>query len=198
MAAAVVPRAGMRSVTELVAAAKAKPGRINFGSAGVGGATHMVAEKFRLAAGIDVVHVPYKGGPEAITDTVAGRISYWFPPLPTALPLVSDGRLLALGISSARRSSLMPDVPTIAEAGMPGFDFKLWFGMWAPARTPVRVIDTLEKDTGRALASPDLQERLRKLGAEPLAMTRAEFAHFVRDEIADSARIIRAAAIKPL
>jgi len=188
---------GMKTVAELIAAAKAKPGQINFGSAGTGSGTHLVAEKFRLAAGIDVVHVPYKGGPEANTDTMTGRVTYWFPPVAIALPHVNGGRLLALGVSSARRSSLLPEVPTIAEAGVGGFSDALWNGMWAPAQTPPEVVDKLAKDVARALAAPDLRERLAKLGAEPMSMTPSEFTRFVRSEIEDSTRIVKAAGIKP-
>lgn len=191
------PAAGMRSVAQLVAAAKARPGQLNFGSAGIGTGTHLVAEKFKQAAGIDVVHVPYKGGPEANVDTMTGRVTYWFPPPSIVLPHVRDGKLLALGVTSARRSDLMPEVPTIAEAGIGGFEDKIWYGMWAPAGTSADLVETLSKDVARALAAPEVRERLTKLGAEPMTMTPAEFARFVRSEIDDSARIIKAAGIKP-
>jgi tripartite-type tricarboxylate transporter receptor subunit TctC len=189
--------AGARSVAELIAAAKAKPGQIHFGSSGVGSGTHLIAEKFRLAAGIDVVHVPYKGGPEATADTIAGRVAYWFPPVSLALPHTREGRLLALGVTSARRSSLLPEVPTIAEAGVPGFDVSQWYGMWAPAGTPERMVDKLAQDISRALAAPDLRDRFNKIGIEPMAMTPSEFTRFVRSETEDSARIIKAAGIEP-
>ena len=191
------PGAGLRTVAELIAAARARPGQLNFGSAGIGTGTHLVAEKFKQAAGIDVVHVPYKGGPEANVDTMIGRVTYWFPPSGIALSHVREGKLLALGVTSARRSNLMSDVPTIAEAGVGGFEDKIWYGMWAPAGMPAGLVEKLSKDVARALAAPDLRERLAKLGAEPMIMAPAEFARFVRSEIDDSARIIKAAGIKP-
>lgn len=190
--------AGVKTVSDLIAAAKAKPGQLKFGSAGTGSGTHMVAEKFRLAAGADVVHVPNnKGGPEANADAIAGRVTYWFPPIALALPQVREGRLLALGVSSARRSSLLPDVPTIAETGLAGFEDTIWYGMWAPAATPTEVVNQLSKDVARALATPDVRDRLTKLGAEPMNMTPAEFARFVRSEIDGAVRVVKAAGIKP-
>lgn len=188
--------AGVKTVSELIAAAKVKPGQINFGSAGTGSGTHLVAEKFRVAAGIEVVHVPYRGGPEAIVDTITGRVTYWFPPVSLAWPYVRDSKLLALGVSSARRSKLLPEVPTIAEAGVAGFEDTIWWGMWAPANTPVVVVEKVAQDVTRALSAPDLRDRFTKLGAEPMDMTRAEFARFVRSEIESAARISKAAGIK--
>lgn len=191
------PAAGVRTVAELVAAAKARPGQLNFGSTGIGTGTHLVAEKFKHAAGIDVVHVPYKGGPEVNLDTITGRVTYWFPPPGIALSHIREGKLLALGVSSAQRSSLLPDVPTIAEAGVSGFEDKIWYGMWAPAGTPAGLVEKLSYDVARVLAAPDLRERLARLGAEPMIMTLGEFARFARNEMDDSARIIKTAGIKP-
>ena len=125
----VAPSAGVKTVAELIALAKQKPGQLNFGSAGTGSGTHINAEKFKLAAGIDVLHIPYKGTPEALTDTMAGRVTYFFSPISAALPNVREGRLLALGVSTAKRSAALPNVPTIAESGLPGFDYNLWVGM---------------------------------------------------------------------
>ena len=189
--------AGIKTVSDLIAAAKAKAGQLKFGSAGTGSGTHMIAEKFRLAAGIDVVHLPNKGGPEANADAIAGRVTYWFPPIAVALPQVREGRLLAVGMSSARRSSLLPDVPTIAETGLAGFEDTIWYGMWAPAATPAEVVNQLSKDVARALATPDVRDRLSKLGAEPMNMTPAEFARFVRSESDGAVRVVKAAGIKP-
>lgn len=189
--------AGVRTVAELIKAAKARPGQINYGSAGLGSGTHFAAEKFRLVAGIDVVHVPYRGGPEATTDTIAGRVAFWFPPVGIAVPYIRDGRLLALGVTSARRSGLLPEVPTLAEAGVAGFDYTFWNGLWAPARTPADVLDKIAKGVVRALGSPDLRDQFTRFGAEPMTMTPAEFARFVRSEMDDAARIAKAAGIKP-
>jgi tripartite-type tricarboxylate transporter receptor subunit TctC len=188
---------GIKSVADLVAAAKGKPGQLNFASTGLGASTHLVAEKFNVTAGIDVVHVPYKGGPEANADTMVGRVAYWFPPLAVGLPLVRSGKLIALGSSGKQRSSLLPEVPTIAEAGVGGFSELFWTGIWAPAGTPAAVVDKLALDVARALAMPDLRERLTQLGSDPMSMTQAEFARFVRNEVEGTARIAKAAGIKP-
>jgi tripartite-type tricarboxylate transporter receptor subunit TctC len=192
----VSPAVGVRTIAELVAAAKAKSGQITYGSAGTGSGTHFAAEKFRLATGIDAVHVPYKGGPEVNADVIAGRVTYWFAPIVMAAPNVRDGKLRALGVTSAQRSGHLPEVPTIAEAGLPAFDYTLWSGLWAPAGTPADLVEKLSKDAARALAEPELRERLANLGAEPMAMTPAEFAQFVRSEIEDSTRIVKAAGIR--
>jgi len=191
------PASGLRSVAQLIAAAKARPGELNYSSAGVGGGTHLAAEKFRLAVGIDVVHVPYKGGAEAVTNTIAGRNAYGFSTIPIVLTHIREGRLVALGVTSAQRLSLLPDVPTIAEAAVPGYEGAYWIGLWAPARTPADVVEKIARDASRALAAADVRERLAQLGSEPMAMTPAEFAQFVRREIEETARIARAAGIKP-
>jgi tripartite-type tricarboxylate transporter receptor subunit TctC len=192
----VAPSSGFRTVAELIAAAKAKPGQLNFGSAGTGSGTHINAEKFRLAAGIDVVHIPYKGTPEALTDTMTGRITYFFSPVSAALPHVKEGKLVALAVSTGRRSSVLPNVPTIAESGLPGFDYNLWVGMFAPAGTPADIVDKVNRDVGRALGTPEVRERLAALGAEAMVETPAEFTKFVSAEIEESAKVIRAAGIK--
>jgi len=184
------------TVAELIAQAKQKPGQLNFGSAGTGSGTHINGEKFKLAAGIDVVHIPYKGTPEALTDTMAGRVTYFFSPISAALPLVRDGKLRALAVSTARRSSALPNVPTIAEAGLPGFDYSLWVGMFAPAGTPAAVVDRIARDLHTAAQAPDVKERLASLGAEPMPMTSPEFEQFVESEIVESAKVIKAAGIR--
>jgi tripartite-type tricarboxylate transporter receptor subunit TctC len=192
----VAPSTGYKTVGDLIAAAKTKPGALNFGSAGTGSGTHINAEKFRLAAGIDVVHIPYKGTPEALTDTMTGRITYFFSPISAALPNIREGKLVALGVSTAKRSSVLPNVPTLAESGLPGFDYNLWVGLFAPAGTPAEVVDKIARDVGRALATPEVKERLTALGAEALPMTPVEFTKFVGAEIDDSGKVIKAANIK--
>jgi tripartite-type tricarboxylate transporter receptor subunit TctC len=192
----VAPSTGVKTVAELIALAKQKPGQLNFGSAGTGSGTHINAEKFKLAAGIDVVHIPYKGTPEALTDTMAGRVTFFFSPISAALPNVRDGKLLALGVSTSKRSSALPNVPTIAESGLPGFDYNLWVGLFAPAGTPPDIVDKINKDIVRSLQSPEIKERLSNLGAEAMPMTPAEFKTFVRGEIEDSGKVIKAAGIK--
>ena len=190
------PAAGFNSAAELIAAAKANPGQIKFGSAGTGSATHLVAEKFKSAAGIDVAHVPYKGGPEANADTAAGLVTYWFPPTAIALKGAKEGKLQALGVTSANRSALLPGVPTIAEVALAGFEDSVWWGVWVPARVPGHVAEKLSMDIARALASPDLREKLGKGGFDPMSMSSAEFSRLVQSELDSAARTIKAAGIK--
>src|SRR5258708_3278581 len=187
---------GVKTVGELIAAAKAKPGELKFSSAGVGTATHLGAEKFNLEAGIKAIHVPLTPT-QAIADTIAGRITYWLSPISLALPHIREGRLVALGVSSIRRSNILPEVPTLAEAGISGFDFTIWYGIWAPAGTTGRVVNKLAKGIARAVAAPEVRERLARNGADPMIMTQTEFAHFVVTEHESAARVIQAAGIKP-
>jgi len=192
----VAPSTGYKTVADLIADAKKKPGSLNFGSAGIGSGTHINAEKFKLLAGIDVVHIPYKGTPEALTDTMTGRVAYFFSPISAALPHIRDGKLVALGVSSAKRASTLPNVPTIAESGLPGFEYNLWVGLFAPAGTPTDVVDKINRDVNHVLREPDVRERLAALGAEPMPMTPAEFDRFMRAEMEDAAKIVKAAGIK--
>jgi tripartite-type tricarboxylate transporter receptor subunit TctC len=191
------PSLGFKTASELIAVAKAKPGQLKFGTAGTGSGTHFVAEKFKIAAGIDVIHVPYKGGPEANAATMTGQITYWFPPMAIALKPVREGKLIALGVTGSKRYDGLPSVPTIAEAGVADFMQTTWWGIWAPAGIPARVADKLAKDVARAISSPDLRGEFAKLGFEPMSMTSAEFASFVRSEMESAARIAKAAGIKP-
>ena len=188
---------GWKSLKDFVAAAKANPGKLNFSSAGVGSGTHFNLEKLKLAAGIDVVHVPYKGTPEAIGDTIGGRVCCYWAPLNAALPHVTGGKAVALAVSSAKRSSLLPGVPTVAEQGYPGFDYTLWVGLWGPAALPADIAAKINKDVNAALASPDTRDRLTRLGTEPGNLTLPEFSAFVRKEVEDTAKILQAAGIKP-
>ena len=192
----VAPATGMKSVADLIATAKQKPGALNFASAGNGSGTHINGEKFRIAAGIDVLHIPYKGTPEALADTMAGRVTYFFSPISAALPQVREGKLVALGVSTAKRSNVLPSVPTIAESGLPGFDYNLWVGMFAPAGTPADLVERINRDVLRVLQTPEAKERLTALGAEAMPMTPAEFRKFVQDEIADSGKVVKAAGIR--
>jgi tripartite-type tricarboxylate transporter receptor subunit TctC len=190
---------GITSVGELIAAAKAKRGELKFGSTGVGTGTHLGLVKFNLQAGIEAVHVPPRPG-DAITDVianaVAGRTTYMMAPIGLALADIRAGNLRALGVTTQKRSSLLPDVPTIAEAGVPGFDYPIWYGVWVPAGTPAHVVDKLAKDIARAVAAPDVRDRLAKHGADPMSMTQPEFARFVVSESENAARIAKAAGIK--
>jgi tripartite-type tricarboxylate transporter receptor subunit TctC len=196
MVLVVAPNSGIKSLAELLAAAKAKPGQVAYGSAGIGSGAHFNGEKFRMAAGVDVLHVPYKGGADAINDTMAGRLTFTFNTVTLALPFIRDGRLVALGVSSRSRSELLPDALPIAEAGIPGFEFTFWNGLWAPAGTPAAIVERINRDVTRVMELPDVLERFSRLGAEPMRMTPAQFARFVRSEIEDSARIAQAAGIK--
>jgi len=192
----VSPSTGYKTVGDLIAAAKKNPGALNFGSAGSGSGTHINGEKFKLAAGIDVVHIPYKGTPEALTDTMTARVTYFFSPISAALPNVREGKLVALAVSTAKRSSALPNVPTIAESGLPGFDYNLWIGMYAPAGTPTEIVDKINADVARAVATPEVKERLAALGAESMQMTPAEFHNFMREQMEDGAKVVKAAGIK--
>jgi tripartite-type tricarboxylate transporter receptor subunit TctC len=193
----VLPASPAKSVADLIAQAKARPGQINFASAGIGSGTHLNLEKFKLATGADVTHIPYKGTQEVIADLLGGRIEYYFAPISAALSNIRDGKLRPIAVSGARRSGSLPDVPTVAESGVPGFEFTLWFGVWGPAGMPAEVVDRISKDVNRALADPGVRERLAKLGNDVMVMSPAEFSQFVRREVEDYARIVKAAGIKP-
>jgi tripartite-type tricarboxylate transporter receptor subunit TctC len=191
------PETGWKTLKDFVDAAKKTPGKLNFSSAGMGSGTHFNLEKLKLAAGIDVQHIPYKGTPEAIGDTIAGRVCCYWAPLNAALPHVNGGKAVALAVSSAQRSPLLPNVPSVAEQGYAGFDYTLWVGLWGPAKMPADVAAKINKDVNAALASTDLRERLTKLGTVPGNLTIAQFTEFVRKEIEETKTILQAAGIKP-
>jgi tripartite-type tricarboxylate transporter receptor subunit TctC len=192
----VAPSKGYKNVQDLVAKAKANPGAMNYGSAGNGSATHMNAEIFRRSAQFDAQHIPFKGTPEAMTETSAGRLDFFFAPLSSAVPLIKDGRLQALAIGTARRSPLLPDVPTTTEAGYPDSEYVFWVALLAPAGTPRAVIDRLNAEALRSLASPEVKEKLMVLGAEPMPMSPAAFDAFLKTEAARMAEAVKAAGIK--
>jgi tripartite-type tricarboxylate transporter receptor subunit TctC len=185
-----------RDVRDLVEQAKAKPGTQNYGSAGNGSATHMNAEVFRFAAGIQAQHVPFKGTPEALNEVVAGRIDWFFAPMVSALSLVQSGKLKALAVGTARRSDVLPQVPTTVEAGVPGSEYLFWVGLFAPAKTPAPIVERLHAEVSTIMTSSEMRERLDKLGAEPFVMAPAVFNRFIVDETAKSQQIVRAAGIK--
>jgi tripartite-type tricarboxylate transporter receptor subunit TctC len=191
------PESGWKALPDFVAAAKASPGKLNFASAGVGSGTHFNLEKLKIATRIDVQHVPYKGTPEAIGDTIAGRVCCYWAPLNAALPHVNGGKAVALAVSSAQRSPLLPNVPSVAEQGYAGFDYTLWVGLWGPAKMPADVAAKINKDVNAALASADLRDRLTKLGTVPGNLTIPQFTEFVRKEIDETKTILQAAGIKP-
>jgi tripartite-type tricarboxylate transporter receptor subunit TctC len=187
----------IRAMREFVEDAKARPGKINFASAGIGSGTHLNLEKFKLATHIDVTHSPYKGTPDAVGDVLGGRVEYYFCPLSACLPFVKDGKLRGIAVSSAKRSSLLPNVPTIAESGVPNFEFILWFGLWGPREVPQPIVAKIRTDIGRVLAAADVRERLVTVANEPMDVKPEAFSKYVRQEVADSARVVQAAGIKP-
>jgi tripartite-type tricarboxylate transporter receptor subunit TctC len=187
---AIHPSFPAKNVKELIAVAKAKPGAITFGSAGVGTQTHLAAENFIHSAGINVIHVPYKGEGPAIVDLVAGQIIFVTPNLSAAIGFVQQGRLRALGVTSRKRSSQLPDVPAIAET-LPGFENLGWFGLMAPAGTPATVIEKVYRDTAKALEGADLRKRFEDIGMGPVGNPPAEFAKAIREESVRWAKIIR-------
>ena len=188
---------GFKTVADLVAAAKAKPGSFNFATAGVGTATHMSAERFRLSAGFEARHVPFKGGAEALTETIAGRVDYYFCPIATAMPQIAEGTVAGLVVSPPSRASGLPQVRTTIEAGYPDSDYMFWIGMFAPAKTPRAIIDRLHQEAVKAMGNAGVKERLAKNGVEPLSMTPAELDTFVAQEIAGNAKLVKALNLKP-
>jgi len=189
----VPPSKGFRSLRDLVAAAQAKPGSINFGSAAA--STQLNAERFRRSARIEAVHIPFKGAPEALTEVMAGRIDFYFSPIAPALPLLREGKVVALAVGSSKRASILPDLPTTLEAGFPDSDYNFWIGLLAPAKTPRELIDRLSRSTTAALQAPEVRERFSRLGAEPMAMTPEQFDALIRDELRTNAVLVKAAGI---
>ena len=185
-----------RDVRDLVEQAKARPGTQNYGSAGNGSATHMNAEVFRFAAGIQAQHVPFKGTPEALSATVSGQVDWFFAPMVSAISLVQSGRLKALAVGTAKRSDVMPDVPTTVEAGVPGSEYLFWVGLFAPAKTPRPIVDRLHDEIEKIMASAETKQRLDKLGAEPFVLAPAAFDRFLADETQKAQQIVRSAGIK--
>ena len=193
--------AGIASLRALIAAARGKPSVLTFASSGVGTATHLGIEEFNQAAGIRATHIPAMQGDaiaDTIANTVAGRRTYMMAPIELALSDIRSGNLVALGVTTKRRSSLLPEVPTIAEAGVAGFDYPIWYGVWVPTGTPIGVVNKLAKDITHVMATQELRDWLAKHGADSMSMTQPEFARFVLSESERAARIVKAAGIKPL
>ena len=185
----------VKSVQELVTYAKANPGKVSFASAGVGTTQHLAGELFKTIAKVDIQHVPYRGATPAITDLLGGRVSMFFGPPSSLLGLVKEGKVRALAVTSAQRFPAAPDLPTMIEAGYPGFVAVLSVGWMAPAGTPKDVIDSIYKDTAKALAAPDVRERLQKIGTEPMGTSPAEFAADIQREVPQWAEVIKAAGL---
>jgi len=193
----VPPSLGVNSVKELVAMLKAKPGEFNYGTAGVGSGAHVSTEKFNVAAGVKAVHVPLKGTPPMLAETMAGRIQYAWVPAVSSMGPVKDGKVKPLAVSTPKRIDALPDVPTIAEAGFPEGESTFWVAMLAPAKTPRDIVAKLNAEVNRALQSPDVKDRLAKLGTEPMSMTPAESDAFIRREYDELGKVMRAAGLTP-
>lgn len=194
--ALVVPKdAPYNSVEELIAYGKKNPGRLTFGSSGHGSTLHMSGETFKMMTGVDMVHVPYKGSTPAVTDLLSGQISMIFDNLPSALPHIKSGRLKVLAVTSAKRSDQLPDVPTVAEAGVPGYEVVSWFGLWAPAKTPPAVVEKINREVVAIIETPEMQKQIRDQGAVPNPDTPAEFEAFIQTEGKKWAEVVRRANV---
>jgi len=192
----VVPALGPKTVKELIAYAQARPGKINFSSAGIGSGTQINGEMFRLAAGMEATHVPYKGAPESLNNVISGSVHFCFTPILVAAGQVKAGRVLVLAVSTAKRSPMFPDVPTVAEAGIPGFDYDQWYGVLASAKTPRPLVKTINKEMVRILNLPDIKERMLTQGATPTPTTPEEFDAFIRAEVKRFAKVLIAAGAR--
>jgi tripartite-type tricarboxylate transporter receptor subunit TctC len=192
----VSPKLGVSSLKELVALARSQPGKLNYASAGVGSITQLNAELFKMIAKVDIVHVPYKGTQLSIPDLASGNVSMLFDSLASAIPNIKSGNVRPLALNAPKRSALLPEVPTLAEAGMPEFDLYTWFGMFAPAGTPPEAVARLQREVVAGLKSPDVLERFAAVGAEPVGSTPAEFVERIRSDAAKWGEVIRAANVK--
>ncbi|MBI2224179.1 MAG: tripartite tricarboxylate transporter substrate binding protein [Betaproteobacteria bacterium] len=192
----VSPSLPVNSIRELIALAKAKPGQLSYGSGGGNGSSdHMVGELFKLLAGIDILHVPYKSGPQAQNDLIGGQIQIYLGGIPVQLPMIRAGKVKPLGTSGLKRSPSLPDVPTLDEAGVPGYEVDVWYGFFAPRGTPGNVVARISADVGRIVKSPAMHERLNALGVEPAGTTPAEFKLLFSREIEKWAQVVKAAGI---
>ena len=187
------PGLGVKTVKELISLVKSKPGQLNYSSAGIGSGTHLNGEQFKLEAGLDAQHVAYRGAPEALSDAVAGRVQFAFSPIVVALPFVKDGRGIALAVSTAARTPVLPDVPTMAEAALPGFDFDQWYGLLVSSKTPRPLRETISREVARIMQLPDVKERLAAQGGIPRYSTPEEFDAFIRVEVDKLGKVVKAA-----
>jgi tripartite-type tricarboxylate transporter receptor subunit TctC len=190
------PSVPAANVKEFIAYAKANPGKLNFGSGSTGSAGHLAGELFKTQAGVEMTHVPYKGAAPAMNDLIGGQIQLMFDNLASALGQVRAGRVRALAVTTARRTTLAPDLPTIAESGLPGFDINTWFGIFVPANTPREIVDRLHDEFARALGATDVREKMLALGAEPAGSRPDEFASYIRGEAEKYARVIKASGAR--
>ena len=192
----VAPDKGFKTTQELVAAAKSKNGQMTFGTAGVGSSTHFTTERFRFSAGFDGVHVPFRGMPEVLTEVMTGRVDFCFSTIASALPFIRDNKLLALAVSTPKRSSALPNVPTTLELGYANSDYTFWNGLFLPAKTPREIVDRLHQEAKKAATSPAVVEKLAAQGIDPMPVTAAEFDAQIKKEIEESIALVKAAGIK--
>jgi tripartite-type tricarboxylate transporter receptor subunit TctC len=185
----------VNSVQDLIALAKKRPGKLNYGSAGVGSAAHLAMALLEYAAGVKFNHIPYKGGGPSLIATVAGEVDFSIPAYPTSVPHVKAGRLRILAVTGSKRESTVPDVPTVAESGLPGYEFEIWFGMFAPSGTPKAIITRLNREIVKALATPDIREKLAQTGVDAESSTPEQLGQLLRSDVAKWAKIIKAAGI---
>ena len=192
----IAPSKNIKTLPALLAYAKANPGKMNFASAGQGSATHLNAEKFKMAAKIDAVNIPFKGSAEAVSEVLSGRVDYYFSPIAPVIGQIRGGTLLALAVGSPRRASALPDVPTTTEAGVPGSEFNFWIGMMAPAKTPRDIVNRLHDEVVKALANPDVKERFLGLGADAWTLSPEQFDAYIKEEIKTNAVLVKAAGLQ--
>ncbi|MBM3344365.1 MAG: tripartite tricarboxylate transporter substrate binding protein [Betaproteobacteria bacterium] len=193
----VAPNLGVKTVKDLIALARQKPGQLNFGSSGIGSGSHYGGELFRLVAGIQMTHVPYRGSPEVITDVMAGRLHVSFSPMPPSVPLINAGRVTAIAVTTKKRSHVLPDVPAVAEAGLPDYEYDGWFGIFVPSATPRPVVAQISREVARVVALKDVSGLFMKQGATPLTSEPAAFEKMVYAEIATRRKVFAAAGVKP-
>jgi tripartite-type tricarboxylate transporter receptor subunit TctC len=191
------PSKPWKTLGELVAAAKANPGKLNFASAGIGAASHLAAERLRLSAGFTAQHVPFRGPVEGLTEVMTGRIDFYFLPVAPALPLISEGKLTALAVSTAKRAASLPDVPTLSEGGLPDAAYVFWNGLFVPAKTPRGIVERLHRETRGALETPAVRDRLAKVGEDPLPMTPEEFQRFVHEDVVSTSALMKRLGVEP-
>jgi tripartite-type tricarboxylate transporter receptor subunit TctC len=187
---------GIKTLKELVAAAKSRSGGLTYATAGVGSATHLSTERFRVAAGFEAVHVPFKGMPEALTEVMTGRVDFSCSSIAPAVPLIREGKLIALAVTTPKRSAALPDVPTSIEAGYPNSDYTFWLGMFLPAKTPREIVDRLHQEVQKALQAPGMDKRLAQIGIDPMPITPQAFDAQIQKEVAENIALVKAAGIK--
>jgi tripartite-type tricarboxylate transporter receptor subunit TctC len=190
------PVKNIKTLPQLLTAARAKPGSMNFASAGQGSATHLNAEKFKHAAKIEATNIPFKGSAEAVTEVMSGRVDYYFSPIAPVIGQIKNGQLVALAVGSPKRASALPDVPTTAEAGVPGSEFNFWIGMMVPAKTPRDIVNRLNEEVLKALATPEVKERFAALGADAWTLKPEQFDAYIHDEIKSNAVLVKAAGLE--